>query len=269
MTIGINDREFSQFQSLLYDIAGISLSDAKKPLVVSRLAKRLREHQLSSYGDYFKLLRSEEHPHELQTAIDLLTTNETYFFRESTHFDFLRQQAEKSKLTGGGKSFRIWSAASSSGQEAYSMAMVLDDVLGTRPWEILASDISTSILEKARQALYPIAQAEQIPKPYLSRYCLKGVGAQEGSFLIDKPLRARVNFFQANLNKDLPRIGEFDVIFLRNVMIYFDLDTKREVVSRLQARLQRGGYLVVGHSESLNGVNNELQVMSPSIYRKT
>lgn len=268
MTIGINDREFSQFQSLIYDIAGINMTEAKKPLVVSRLAKRLREHQLNSYGEYFKLLRSKEHPDELQTAIDLLTTNETYFFREPTHFEFLRQQAEKSKLSGGGKSFRIWSAASSSGQEAYSMAMVLDDVLGTRPWEIQASDISTRILEKARQALYPIEQAEHIPKPYLSRYCLKGIGAQEGSFMIDKTLRAKVNFFQANLNKDLPRVGEFDIIFLRNVMIYFDVETKREVVQRLQARLHRGGHLVIGHSESLNGVNNELQVLSPSIYRK-
>ena len=119
MTIGINDREFSQFQTLLYDIAGINLADSKKPLVVSRLAKRLRAHELNSYGDYFKLLRSKEHPDELQTAIDLLTTNETYFFREPAHFEFLRQQAEKSKLNGGGKPYRIWSAASSSGHWHY------------------------------------------------------------------------------------------------------------------------------------------------------
>jgi chemotaxis protein methyltransferase CheR len=263
----ISDREFARFQSMLYDIAGISLADSKKTLVVSRLSKRLREYQLGNFSDYLKLIDSNEHPHELQTAVDLLTTNETYFFREQNHFTFLKEHAEKSRNSGA-DNFRVWSAACSSGQEPYSIAMVLDSVLGNSSWEIQASDISTQVLDKARLGLYPIAQADNISNDYLMKYCLKGVGSQLGTFAVDRKLRDRVRYFHGNLNTATPKIGLFDVIFLRNVMIYFDVNTKRQVVARLQAHLKSGGYLLIGHSESLNGINDHLKMVAPSIFRK-
>lgn len=262
----INDHEFEKFQKLLFDISGISLTPAKKPLVAGRLSKRLQFHQLSSFHDYFKLLKSNTHPHELQIALDLLTTNETYFFREGEHFKFLRECAEASKLQRN--PFRVWSAACSSGQEPYSIAMVLEDCLGAREWEVLASDISTQVLAKAQQGLYSATEAERIPREYLTRFCLKGIGPQQGTLLVEPKLRQKVNFFQVNLNTELPRVGEFDVIFLRNVMIYFEVETKRQVVQRLQDRLKPNGYLLTGHSETLNGINNTLKTISPSVYQK-
>lgn len=262
----INDKEFSQFQNLIYKIAGISLSPAKKPLVSGRLAKRLREHRLETYGDYFSLLSSGDHPDEIQTAVDLLTTNETYFFRESKHFDFLRQNILAHHKHGS--PFRVWSAASSSGQEAYTIAMVLADCLGEQPWEVVASDISTRVLERARTGHYPLEQARHIPKSYLNKYCLKGIGSKEGTFLVDRSLRSRVNFMQVNLNSTLPKLGEFDLVFLRNVMIYFDEETKRQVVRRIMGQLKSGGHLFIGHSESLNGIVDEMKPLMPSVYRK-
>lgn len=262
----ISDKEFSQFKNLIYSIAGINLSPAKKPLVSGRLAKRLRERQLANYGDYFKLLSSGQEPNEIQMAVDLLTTNETYFFRESKHFDFLRQNILTQHKRG--QPFRVWSAASSSGQEPYTIAMVLADCLGEQPWEVLASDISTRVLERARTGHYPLEQARHIPKNYLNKYCLKGVGAQEGTFLVDRSLRSKVNFIQVNLNATLPKLGEFDLVFLRNVMIYFDEDTKRQVVRRIMGQLKSGGHLIIGHSESLNGIVNDLKSLMPSVYYK-
>ena len=260
------DSEFAQFQGLLYRLAGISLSPAKKALVCGRLAKRIKHHQLGSYGEYFRLLTSGSEPQELQIAIDLLTTNETYFFREPKHFEFLRSRILPARRPGS--AFRVWSAACSSGEEPYSIAMLLADCLREAPWEIVASDISTRVLERARSAHYAMERAEHIPEAYLRAYCLKGVGRQEGTFMIDRQLRGKIGFKQINLNEQLPRQGEFDVIFLRNVMIYFDLETKRKVVQRLMAAIKPGGHLMIGHSESLNGVNEDLQPVAPSVYRK-
>ncbi len=262
----LNDIEFNQFQSWLYQAAGINLSSAKKALVAGRLFKRLRHYELESYGDYFKLIMSGQRADELQVALDLLTTNETYFFREPKHFDFLSQQVLPNAAPG--KTFRLWSAASSSGEEPYSLAMTLAEGLGTTPWEVLGSDISTQVLAKARTGHYPMERASTLPQPLLVKYCLKGTGRQHGTFLIDRTLRNRVNFLQVNLNETLPELGEFDVIFLRNVMIYFDQPTKIRVVERLIPRLKPGGYFIVSHSESLNGVSDALKLVAPSIYRK-
>lgn len=262
----ISDHEFRQFQTMIYDIAGISMSPTKKPLVSGRLAKRVKHHGLKSYDEYFKLLTKNGGNGELQVAVDLLTTNETYFFREQKHFDFLRDRVLPTRKPG--KPFRVWSAASSSGEEPYSIAMMLADVLGEAPWELLASDLSTRVLEKARAGVYPMERAEDIPKSYLTRFCLKGTGNQEGNFLIAKELRSRVQYRQVNLNEPLPKLGDFDVIFLRNVMIYFDMETKRQVIGRMLPLLASGGFLVIGHSESLNGVTDELKVVVPSVYRK-
>lgn len=262
----ISEREFHAIRAWIRDAAGINLSEQKKALIVGRLAARLRHYGLGSYGQYFDLLQSGAQPAELQVAVDLLTTNETHFFREPKHFDFLRE-----KILAGhpaGRTFRVWSAASSTGEEPYSIAMTLADSLGDAPWEVVASDLSSRVLARAETGHYAIARAKTIPRAYLQRYCLKGVASQEGTFLIDSRLRSRVRFMQVNLVVPLPQLREFDVIFLRNVMIYFDMSTKHEVVSRILPHLVRGGHIMVGHSESLNGVSDTLKSVQPSIYRR-
>ena len=264
--IPITDQEFCQFQKLIHRIAGINLSPAKKALVSGRLSRRLKQHDLNSYGEYYRLLVSGKEPAEMQIAVDLLTTNETQFFREPKHFDFLRTQILAKHKSGN--PFRVWSAACSSGEEPYSIAMVLADCLGDGPWEVVASDISARVLEKARMGHYSLGRAIKIPRNYLTSYCLRGIGRQRGTFLVDKTLRSRVQFMQINLNAPLPRIGEFNVIFLRNVIIYFAMETKQLVVNRMLPLLKPKGYFIVGHSESLNGVSDGLNLVTPSIYKK-
>jgi chemotaxis protein methyltransferase CheR len=263
----LREQEFAQFRDLIYRIAGISMSPAKKPLVTSRLAKRLTHLGLSSYGEYFKIITAANGKMELQMAVDLLTTNETHFFREPKHFDFMRRHILPVRKPG--KTLRIWSAACSSGEEPYSIAMLLDEVLGNAPWEIVASDLSTRVLERAHNGLYPMERMLEIPQHYLSNYCLKGTGTQEGTLLIERKLRERVQFMQYNLTEAPPKLGEFDVIFLRNVMIYFNQDTKCQVVSRLLSLLRPGGYFLVGHSETLNGITEDLRLVQPAVYQKT
>lgn len=262
----ITDAEFAQFQRFIFDAAGISMADAKKALVTGRLSKRLTVHGLDSFGAYFQLLTSGRHPDEVQMAVDLLTTNETYFFRENKHFEFLRAQA----LAGRGRPqpYRVWSAASSSGEEAYTMAMVLADVMPGQAWEILGTDISTRVLEGARRGLYSLERGRHIPRDYLQRFCRKGTAEYDGYLLIDRSLRSRVQFMHANLNAPLPDLGLFDMVFLRNVMIYFNLETKRQVVARVLANVKPGGFFCVGHSESLNDIPHSLETVAPSVYRK-
>jgi len=261
----ISDREFINFQRFIFEAAGITLSSGKKALVCGRLAKRIQARQLSGYGAYFDLLESNEDPLEVQTAIDLLTTNETYFFREPKHFEMLRKVA----LAHAGRTpFRVWSAASSSGEEAYSIAMVLADCLEGRTFEVVGTDISTRVLAQARRGHYSEQRTRQIPMPYLKRFCLRGHGEQAGTVLVGRSLRERVAFTQANLNDALPGLGTFDVIFLRNVMIYFSADTKREVVARVLSLLKPGGYFFIGHSESLNEITSAVQPLAPAVYRK-
>lgn len=264
----LSDAEFGQFQALMQRVAGIHLPPSKKSLVSGRLSKRLRERAVGSFGEYYRLIVGGAEPVELQTAIDLLTTNETYFFREPGHFDFLARQILPGLRPGAG--FRVWSAASSTGEEAYSIAMVLMDRLGESvPWEVLGSDINSKVIDKAREAVYPVARNEEnIPADYLKRFCLRGTGAMAGRLRVDAALRARVRFAQMNLNADLRGAGEFDLIFLRNVMIYFDMDMKRRVVAALHRQLRPGGWLFIGHSESLNGVSDLLKPVRPTIYRK-
>jgi chemotaxis protein methyltransferase CheR len=262
----ITDTELAQFRRFIFEAAGITMSEQKKALVEGRLSKRLNLHGLETFSQYFKLLSSGEHPEEVQMAVDLLTTNETYFFRETKHFDFLRQQALAARNRV--QPFRVWSAASSSGEEAYSIAMVLADCMESTPWEILGTDISTQVLKGAARALYVMERGRHIPPDYLRRFCLKGAGEHQGKFLIERNLRSNVLFRYANLNVALPNLGHFDFVFLRNVMIYFSDDTKREVVARVLATVKHGGYFLVGHSESLNGITDALEQVAPSIFRK-
>jgi chemotaxis protein methyltransferase CheR len=260
----ITDKEFRQFQQFIFDAAGITLPDSKKILVSGRLSKRLQACELESFSDYLKLLGGGLRPDEVQRAVDLLTTNETYFFREIKHFEFLRAQALEAR--GRAESFRVWSAASSSGEEAFSIAMVLADCLGDAPWEVLGTDISSRVLAGAERALYTLERGRHIPESYLRRFCMRGVAEFEGSLLVQRALRNRVKFRQVNLNVALPELGQFDIIFLRNVMIYFSDDTKRQVVARLLPPLKKSGYLLVGHSESLNDISRAVKPIAPSIY---
>ncbi len=262
----ISDREFAQFQRFIFEAAGITLAASKKALVSGRLSKRLQHHQLASYGDYFALLASGRAPGETDTAVDLLTTNETYFFREQKHFDLLRALALGAR--GRGQPFRVWSAACSSGEEPYSIAMVLADCLGSQPWEVLGTDISTRVLERARRGHYPLERTDHVPPQYLQRYCLKGTGRYAGTLLVERGVRQRVQFCHANLNASLPQFGSFDLIFLRNVLIYFNAETKREVVARVLAQLRPGGHMLVGHSETLNDISSAVASLAPSIYQK-
>jgi len=262
----MSDGEFAQFQRFIYEAAGISLSHAKKAMVAGRLASRLQASRSRSYGEYLRLLRRGESPLELQTAVDLLTTNETYFFREPKHFEFLRGILTDRSIPRAG--LRVWSAAGSTGEEAYSIAMLLQDCLPGAGWEVVASDISSRVLERARTGHYPLSRIQHMPPGYLRRFCLNGRGPQQGTLLIEGSLRSKVRFLQVNLNESLPALGQFDVVFLRNVLIYFDLATKRQVVQRVISTLKPGGWLFIGHTETLTDICDTLERTGPAIFRK-
>lgn len=261
----ITDDEFKLFQKLIFEQAGISMSPAKKMMVAGRLQRRLAYYGLRQYGDYYRLIQKPENRQELQVMVDALTTNETYFFREPAHFDLLRAQILPTTTSNP---VRIWSAACSSGEEVYSIAMTLSETLRTRSWEVLGSDISTRMLKLAQAGHYPLLRNEGISFDYLKKYCLKGTGPQNGTCLVMNQLKQRVSFKQINLIKPLPDIGTFDVVFLRNVLIYFDQQTKLEIIRRISKTIRPGGYLLVSHTESLHSLNHDLHLIKPSIFRK-
>jgi len=236
-------------------------------MIASRLAKRLQYYDLSSYAQYYQLIKQAEYKHEFQVMVDILTTNETYFFREPQHFEFLRDQVLK---PWQGDHFKAWSAASSSGEEAYSLAIVLAETLGNKHWDVLGSDISTRMLDKAGNGVYLMDRLENMDKKLLDKYCLRGVRSQEGFFWINEKLRRRTRFEQINLVKPLsPALKQnFDVIFLRNVLIYFDQETKKAVASRVAETLKPGGYFFISHSENLHQITDHLKMVTPSIFIK-
>ncbi len=259
------EREFQLFRQLMYRATGVALTEAKKTLVVGRLSSRLRQLGISDYAAYYRYVTQGEDPDELQRLIDVLTTHETYFFREERHFQWLAQWARQRATAA----MRLWSAACSSGEEVWTMAMVLADTLGTAArWSILGSDISAQVVEQARKAHYEDARTRGLPDTMRRRYCLKGVGSQEGTFLIDRALRDHAEFEVRNLLESPPDLQPFDVIFLRNVMIYFDPVTKKKVIENLLTQLKPEGFLVVGHSESLNGLTTDMVAVQPTIYRR-
>lgn len=266
LDIHISDREFELIQAWVRSKSGIYLSPVKKALICSRLGKRLRHHGFRTFLEYHTHLVGPNCGDEARIAIDLVTTNETYFFREPKHFDVLVQNVLPLASRDG--VFRVWSAAASSGEEAYSIAMTLEHKRGGAPWEIVGTDISTRVLETARTGLYPLSRAEKIPLDYLKSYCLKGTGAQQGNFMIDRSLREHVSFRHANLCEELPDLGRFDVIFLRNMLIYFDVPTKKKIVESVVNHLKPGGWLFIGHSETLHGITDCVALEQATIYRK-
>ncbi|EJM98198.1 protein-glutamate O-methyltransferase CheR [Herbaspirillum sp. YR522] len=267
LTPEVSDREMLLFQQLFKQHIGLHLPLSKKALLHSRLGARMHELGLAQLADYHALIAPSANHAERQRAIDLITTNETYFFREQAHFDFVVR--ELLPLWRHQARLRVWSAASSTGEEAYTLAMLLDTHRPGGGWSVFASDVSLRVLNFARRALYPMARGQNIPPSFLKRYCLRGTGEYEGHFLLEKAVRGAVEFAQRNLT-DLAASddGQFDLVFLRNVIIYFDAETKLKVVGDVVSRLRPGGYLVVGHSESLHGMPLPLEMHSPSIYRK-
>jgi chemotaxis protein methyltransferase CheR len=252
---------------VIQPITDESLSPLKKIMVAGRLQKRLLHFGFSRYGDYYRLVTSPGQEQERQRMVDLLTTNETYFFREPAHFDFVRDVVIPRAPTD--RPLRLWSAASSSGEEVYSLAMVLADHMPrNKSWEILGSDLSTRVLKKAVRGLYSLERTEGLDQRRLRKYCLKGVGEYAGMFLIDKQLKAHCRFRQINLKQPLPSIGRFDTIFIRNIMIYFDQPTKVGIVNRVASLLVPGGYFVISHTESLRGVSAQLEMIKPSVFQK-
>lgn len=263
----MSEQEFNRFRRLGYELLGIDFSPHKQSLLCGRLAKRLRALGLGSYSHYLDWVQRPANRDEMERMIDLLTTHETYFFREPAHFNFLAEQLlPEWPVT---RPLRVWSAASSTGEEAYSLAMVLMDKLGEScPWQIFASDISREVLTKARSGVYSMERINGVSPDYLRRFCLRGVGASEGYLRIDVALRQRVEFAVVNLNESLTALPEFDIIFLRNVLIYFDVDTKKRIVDRIVGQLRPGGWLFIGHSESLHGMHGGVQLQRPTVYRR-
>jgi len=266
MTQPITDEEFRRFRTLIYDAAGISMADEKKVLVATRLGKRLRHHNLETYSEYYRLITAPDQTGEFQLVVDLLTTNETYFYREPQHFDVLTGLLKE--RTNRNQMFRIWSAACSSGEEAYTLAMFLAEHLQTQAWEIIGTDISHRMIESCQRGVYPMGRAEKLPHALLHKYCLRGVRSQAGMVRVIRSLRDRCSFREGNLLESARDLGQFDVIFLRNVMIYFNNDTKKRVVANVLSNLKPDGHFFISHSETLHGVTDVMQSVAPAVYRR-
>jgi chemotaxis protein methyltransferase CheR len=260
----LDERDFRRLRDMLHAHAGIDLGPEKRALVANRLHRRLRALALPNYRQYTDLVLQPGEVQERQTAVDLLTTNETYFFREPQHFTFLRSWVSDNDRPG--RTWRIWSAACSSGEEPYSIAMTMADALGADRWEVMGSDISRRVLERAENAHYPLLRMEHFPGDYLRRFCLKGIGPEDGTLLVDRPLRKRVAFRAINLMERLPDLGAFDAVFLRNALIYFNRADRQSILRRVQETVRPGGHLFVSHSESLHGLVTGLDLVRPSVY---
>ncbi len=263
----LSEEEFQRFRHLVERETGVHLSAEKKALLVGRLGKRVRALGLPSFAAYYHHLVSAGDVAERERFIDLVTTHETYFFREPAHFEFLRD--ELLSRHSSHRAFVVWCAAASAGEEVYTVAMVLAEALGINGnWSILGTDISKEALAHAERAIYVLAHTRGLPEAMLKKYCLKGVGRQAGNFRIAPELRRHVRFRPLNLVAPLPAdLGRFHAIFLRNVLIYFEPPVKRQVVAQVLQHLQPGGVLFLGHAESLHGLGLDVQLVRPSIYR--
>jgi chemotaxis protein methyltransferase CheR len=269
-------REFKSFQRLIHELAGISLADSKQVMVQGRLARRLRELNFDSYRQYWEFLSSNEGSSEIPLFINALTTNKTDFFREKHHFEFLTktflpQMVERAKQ-GGPKRLRIWCSASSTGEEPYTIAMTVREFFGNdSSWDIriLASDIDTAVLKRASDGIYTADRVAEIPRDLLTRYFERETRDRGADFQVKPSLRDLITFRQINLqDQDWPIYTLFDLIFCRNVMIYFGTDLQAGLVKHFAETLQPRGYLIIGHSESLSGLTDDYELLGNTIYRK-
>ena len=276
-TVSMSDREFRLFSELIYNELGIKMPPAKKTMLTSRLGKRLRALGLRSYDQYFKLVMGDSaRTGEFNRMADAVTTNKTDFFRESVHFDIMRSEALPQMVLG--ERFRLqkklytWSAGCSTGEEAYTMAIVLSEFLGGisgSDFEILATDVSEKVLAAGKNAVYREGVVKPVPLALRRKYLMKGKGDKKGLFRVVPELRKKVLFRYLNfMDRDFDIQTKPDIIFCRNVIIYFDRETQKELFKKFYRVLVPGGYLFIGSSETLNGVNDMFYSVGPSVYRK-
>jgi len=275
--LSVSPALFQKFQKLIYSETGIWLGSSKTALLCGRLFRRLRTLEISSLQNYYELVSQPGQQQERARMIDAITTNETRFFREPRQFEFLVQRvfprwhadAERGLRP---KQVNIWSAGCSSGEEPYTVAMLLAKHLpAEQGWDaqILATDISNRVLEKARKGIYPITRATELPKDLLHTFMLRGVAERQGEMKVKVEIQQMVEFRRLNLDQESDRVeGPFDAIFCRNVLIYFDAASKQRVVTSLVGHLVANGILFVGHAENLNAVSSELRSLEPTIYTR-
>jgi chemotaxis protein methyltransferase CheR len=259
--------EFRQIADLAYQRFGLDLKRGKEALVAARLGKKLRQLGFDSFADYHKHVLADTTGDRLVELIDALTTNHTSFLRERAHFDFLMRAVNEEFADVA--SLRIWSAACSSGEEPYSIAMCLTEVLRQtrRQFQIRATDISTRVLATAQRGIYPAARFDDVPEAWRRAYLLRGKAESQGFYKVKPELVQRIQFERLNLIEPFLERGKFHVIFCRNVMMYFDKATQQDIVQRLTGCLERGGYLFVGHAESLTSIEHSLDYVRPATYR--
>lgn len=270
----ITDKEFRQLRDFIHAHTGIALSEHKRALICSRLAKRLRYHGLPCYSEYYALLtHGDPEGEELMAMINAITTNKTDFFREPHHFRFLGEQVFPAYRSNPNRArpMRLWSTAASTGEEAYSLAITALEAapsFNEQDIEILATDIDTDVLAHAASGVYTMEQARRIPETLLRRYFLKGRGAHAGEAMVKPILKSLIRFERLNLQDDpWPMQDLFDVILCRNVLIYFDKPTQQKLFQRFGGMLKKGGYLMLGHSEAMHGQNDIFKPVGHSIYQ--
>lgn len=273
----LSDSDFLRLSQVIHQHCGIKLPSSKKAMLEGRLLKRLKFLNGSSLKDYCDYVLTSEGTHEeLSFMIDVVTTHKTDFFREPHHFFYLTNMAvpELWKLRGGyaNEKIMVWSAACSTGEEPYTMAMVLGDISERMPgfkFHILATDISEEVLSRAEQAVYEVEKIDPIPIDLRKKYLLRSIDPQKRMVRIVPELRQKVSFLRMNLTDSFHQINEdIDIIFCRNVLIYFDSSTQKDIIRRFCKLLKPGGYLFMGHSETLNNMNLPLKYVAPTIYRK-
>jgi chemotaxis protein methyltransferase CheR len=265
----LRPREFQAICALLYRVCGIHLQPGKEQLVQSRLWKRIRGLGLRDFSQYLRLVEGATGAAELDFMVDALTTNKTSFFRESAHFDYLRDQLRGAQAAR--RRCRIWCAGCSTGQEAYTLAVCLHesvDNLAGRDFRILATDISERVLEKCRKGLYEREEMAEMPAELARRHFRTVKENGRDLYAAGNHLRRLVHFERLNLMEPWPMKGPFDFIFCRNVMIYFDRSTQQNLVERFRTMLCSGGHLLVGHSESLTGRSRGFDYIMPAVYRR-
>jgi chemotaxis protein methyltransferase CheR len=274
MTYELSDGDFEKISRLVYEQCGINLHVGKKELVKARLGKRLRKGKIESFADYYRYVTAEGGIDELIAMIDSISTNLTSFFREESHFEKLREVVPAMvAASGSGRHvprLRVWSAGSSTGEEPYSLAITLKEIAdgGEVDLRILATDISTEALKTAEDGVYPKEKIKGIPPLLLRKYFQIGQRRWKGYYRVKKEIRDTIKFRRFNLMETLPVTSPFDIIFCRNVMIYFDKKTQKDLIGRFHGCLREGGYFFVGHSESLTGLNHQFRYIEPSVYRK-
>jgi chemotaxis protein methyltransferase CheR len=272
-SIELKDIDFEKISRFVYDLCGIHLHEGKKELVKARLGKRLKEGKFKSFSEYYRYVTTQQGADELICMIDSLSTNLTSFFREVEHFHLLRKivpEIVKMPRRGRIPKLRIWSAGCSTGEEPYTIAMTLKELFnnGQADIKIIASDISTRVLNTAVKGVYPEEKVRSISPDLLKKYFQVGQGNWRGHYRVKKEIYEIIDFVRFNLMDALVYNDPFDVIFCRNVMIYFDKPTQGNMVRKFYGYLKEGGYLFVGRSESLTGLNHEFKYIEPSVYQK-